>query len=73
MMTITELQQRYATHSNVEAISGLLKDPSVRTLFCGGCVPLPLHCFHPCWCNAESFLLFLFWAIWKRQDIFTMI
>ena len=36
MMTITELQQRYATHSNVEAISGLLKDPSVRTLFCGG-------------------------------------
>ena len=38
MMTITELQQRYATHSNVEAISGLLKDPSVRTLFCGGII-----------------------------------
>ena len=36
MMTITELQQRYATHPNVEAISGLLKNPSVRTLFCGG-------------------------------------
>ncbi|MCD7939896.1 MAG: transcription-repair coupling factor [Bacteroides intestinalis] len=35
-MTITELQQRYATHPNVEAISGLLKNPSVRTLFCGG-------------------------------------
>ena len=33
MMTITELQQRYATHPNVEAISGLLKNPSVRTLF----------------------------------------
>ena len=36
MMTITELQQRYAAHPNVEAMSGLLKNPSVRTLFCGG-------------------------------------
>ncbi len=36
MMTITELQQRYAAHPNVEAMSGLLKKPSVRTLFCGG-------------------------------------
>lgn len=36
MMTITELQQRYAAHPNVEAMSGLLKTPSVRTLFCGG-------------------------------------
>ena len=35
MMTITELQQRYAAHPNVEAMSGLLKNPSVRTLFCG--------------------------------------
>ncbi|WP_418460122.1 transcription-repair coupling factor [Bacteroides sp.] len=35
-MTITELQQRYAAHPNVEAMSGLLKNPSVRTLFCGG-------------------------------------
>ena len=33
MMTITELQQRYAAHPNVEAMSGLLKNPSVRTLF----------------------------------------
>ena len=29
MMTITELQQRYAAHPNVEAMSGLLKNPSV--------------------------------------------
>ena len=36
MMTITELQQRYAAHPNVEAMSGLLKNPSVRTLFYGG-------------------------------------
>ena len=36
MMTITELQQRYAAHPNAEAMRGLLKNPSVRTLFCEG-------------------------------------
>lgn len=35
-MTITELQQQYATHPNVAATNQLLKDASVRHLFCGG-------------------------------------
>lgn len=35
-MTITELQQQYATHPNVAATKRLLKDASVRHLFCGG-------------------------------------
>lgn len=35
-MTITELQQRYATHPNVAATNRLLKDASIRHLFCGG-------------------------------------
>lgn len=35
-MTITELQQQYATHPNVAATNRLLKDASVRHLFCGG-------------------------------------
>ena len=72
MMTITELQQRYAAHPNVEAMSGLLKNPSVRTLSVVDYVLLLLHCFRPCWCSVENFLLFLFWAIWKRRDISTM-
>ena len=36
IMTITELQQRYATHPNVAVINRLLKDASIRHLFCGG-------------------------------------
>ena len=35
-MTITELQQQYATHSNVAAMKQLLKDDSVKQIFCGG-------------------------------------
>ena len=35
-MIITELQQLYAAHPNVGVMSSLLKNPSVRTLFCGG-------------------------------------
>ena len=35
-MTISELQQLYATHPNVEAVSRLLKDESIRHFFCGG-------------------------------------
>ena len=73
MMTITELQQRYATHSNVEAISGLLKDPSVRTLFCGGLCASAASLFSSVLVQRGEFPFVLFWAIWKRQDIFTMI
>lgn len=35
-MTITELQQLYATHPHVAATIQLLNEPSVRHLFCGG-------------------------------------
>ncbi|MEG0889463.1 MAG: transcription-repair coupling factor, partial [Bacteroides sp.] len=35
-MTITELQQLYATHPRVAATIQLLNEPSVRHLFCGG-------------------------------------
>ncbi|GAE82968.1 transcription-repair coupling factor [Bacteroides reticulotermitis] len=35
-MTITQLQQRYATHPNVSAMLQLLKDSSIQTLYCGG-------------------------------------
>lgn len=36
MMTITQLQQIYATHPNVDATHSLLDNPSIRTLFCKG-------------------------------------
>ena len=35
-MTITELQQLYAAHPNVEGMIRLLKDSSVRHLYCNG-------------------------------------
>ena len=35
-MIITELQQLYATHPNVEGMCKLLKDSSVRHLYCSG-------------------------------------
>ena len=35
-MTITELQQQYAVHPNVTAMNRLLKDVSVKHIFCGG-------------------------------------
>ncbi|MDE6348682.1 MAG: hypothetical protein K2L60_08545, partial [Bacteroides sp.] len=35
-MTITELQQFYTTHPHVEGMGRLLKDSSVRHLYCGG-------------------------------------
>ena len=35
-MNITELQQSYASHPNVEGVCRLLKDNSVRHLYCGG-------------------------------------
>ena len=35
-MIITELQQLYATHPNVEGMCKLLKDDSVRHLYCSG-------------------------------------
>ena len=35
-MTITELQQCYAAHPNVEGMCRLLKDTSIRHLYCGG-------------------------------------
>ncbi|MEG1563498.1 MAG: transcription-repair coupling factor [Bacteroides sp.] len=35
-MTITELQQLYTTHPQVAATTRLLKDTSIRHLFCGG-------------------------------------
>ena len=35
-MTITELQQIYAAHPNVEAIGKLLKNTSIQHLYCGG-------------------------------------
>ncbi|MCI1647021.1 MAG: transcription-repair coupling factor [Bacteroides sp.] len=35
-MTVTELQQQYAAHPNVEVLSSLLKKSSVRSIFCGG-------------------------------------
>lgn len=35
-MNITELQQSYASHPNVEGVCKLLKDNSVRHLYCGG-------------------------------------
>ena len=35
-MTITELQHLYAAHPNVEGMSRLLENPSVRHLYCGG-------------------------------------
>ncbi len=36
VMTINELQQRYAAHPRVEAVEKLLKDASVRTIYCKG-------------------------------------
>lgn len=36
IMTITELQQQYAVHPNVTAMNRLLKDVSVKHIFCGG-------------------------------------
>ncbi len=35
-MTITEFQQLYAAHPNVEGMSRLLTDASVRHIYCGG-------------------------------------
>lgn len=35
-MTITELQQLYAAHPNVEGMHRLLEDTAVRHLYCGG-------------------------------------
>lgn len=35
-MTVTELQRQYATHPNVEAMSGLFKNLSIRSIYCGG-------------------------------------
>lgn len=35
-MTITELQQHYAAHPNVEGLCRLLKDTSVHHIYCGG-------------------------------------
>lgn len=35
-MTITELQQQYAAHPNMAVMERILKDPSIRTVFCGG-------------------------------------
>ena len=35
-MTITELQQQYAAHTNTAVMKRLLKDTSVQTVFCGG-------------------------------------
>lgn len=35
-MTITQLQQQYAAHPNTEAVNKLLKDSSIKHLFCGG-------------------------------------
>lgn len=35
-MTITELQQQYICHPNVEALGRLLDDTSVKHVFCGG-------------------------------------
>lgn len=35
-MTITELQQQYAAHPNMAVMEPILKDPSIRTVFCGG-------------------------------------
>lgn len=35
-MTLTELQHLYAAHPNVEGMSRLLENPSVRHLYCGG-------------------------------------
>lgn len=35
-MTITELQQQYAAHPNMAVMERILKDSSIRTVFCGG-------------------------------------
>lgn len=35
-MTITELQHQYASHPNVAALNRLLKDASVKHIYCGG-------------------------------------
>ena len=35
-MTLTELQQRYASHPNTEAALSILKRPDVRHLYLGG-------------------------------------
>ncbi|MBP1614183.1 MAG: putative transcription-repair coupling factor [Bacteroidetes bacterium] len=35
-MTITQLQQQYAAHPNTEVVNKLLKDSSIKHLFCGG-------------------------------------
>ena len=35
-MTLSELQQRYAAHPNVAAMSRLLDTPSVHHIYCGG-------------------------------------
>lgn len=35
-MTVTDLQQQYATHPNVAAMKQLLKDASAKHIFCGG-------------------------------------
>lgn len=35
-MTITDLQQQFATHLNVAAMKQLLKDASAKHIFCGG-------------------------------------
>lgn len=70
-MIITELQQLYATHPNVEGMCKLLRMiPSVISIAVA-CVPLPPHCFHPCWCNGRNVRLSLSSVIWKRRDIST--
>ena len=35
-MTLSELQQRYAAHPNVEGMHRLLDNPSVHHIYCGG-------------------------------------
>ena len=37
-MTLSELQQLYAAHPNVEAMRRLLDTPSVHHIYCGGLV-----------------------------------
>ena len=42
MMTLADLQQLYAAHPNVEAVTRVLDDASVRRLYCGGlCASAP--------------------------------
>lgn len=58
-MTITELQQQYAVHPNVTAMNRLLKDVSVKHIFVGDCVHLPLRFSFLYWCGKRPVRLFL--------------